>query len=498
MRLPHCALFLALQVFKVLGVEEDAKDGVKSSAAARPNILIMLADDLGWHDLSWHNPRVISPHLAVLADNGIMLEQHYSQQVCSPTRGALLTGRYPIHIGLNEGIISPMEPHGLPTDVETLADILLTAGYSTHAVGKWHLGFCNSAYLPTNRGFQHHYGYWLGAQDYYLHTRTVGHDEGYDFRNDLEVDRSAEGNYSTELYGAKAAQIIRDHNQKQPLFLYLPFQAVHGPLQVPQKYEEMYADVPDSHRQTYLGMVTAMDDAVGEVVAALKETDMFENTVIVFLSDNGGPTGHGGHAANNWPLRGSKGSLWEGGTRTVAFLHQPGVLAAREEQGLMHVTDWLPTLVEAVGLDPPVGIDGISHWKAFRDGGEMTRTEMLYNFKNISSGTPIAALRQGNWKYLSHVNGFDGWNPAPEDTLQEHQNPTKDPHANPTHFNQLFDLASDPLEEHNLADEEPERAALMAERLMELGATVAVDQPKGDDPAGNPANFGGVWSDGWC
>ena len=113
----------------------------------------------------------------------------------------------------------------------------------------------------------------------------------------------------------------------------------------------------------------------------------------------------------------------------------------------MHVTDWLPTLVEAVGLQPPLGIDGISHWKAFRDGGELTRTEMLYNFKNISNGTPIAALRQGNWKYLSHVNGFDGWNPAPEDLLQEGRNPTKDPQANPTHFNQLFDLASDPLEE---------------------------------------------------
>ena len=166
----------------------------------------------------------------------------------------------------------------------------------------------------------------------------------------------------------------------------------------------------------------------------------------------------------------------------VSSFLQPGVLAPRQEQGLMHVTDWLPTLLEAVGLQPPIGIDGISHWKAFRDGGELTRTEMLYNFKNISDGSPIAALRQDNWKYLSHVNGFDGWNPAPEDTLQQHQNPKKDPRA---HFNQLFDLASDPLEEvklisisilsflqHNLADEEPERAALMAERLMELGAGV--------------------------
>jgi len=488
MRWLQSALFLGLQISQIVLGDND-------SSKPLPNIVIMLADDLGWHDLSWHNPRVISPHLAVLANDGIVLEQHYSQQVCSPTRGALLTGRYPIHIGLNEGIISPMEPHGLPTDVETLADLLLAAGYSTHAVGKWHLGFCNSAFLPTNRGFQHHYGYWLGAQDYYLHTRSVGHDEGYDFRDDLEVDRSAEGNYSTELYGNRAAQIIRAHNQEKPLFLYLPFQAVHGPLQVPQKYEELYADVPDNHRQTYLGMVTAMDDAVGEVVAALKETDMFESTMIVFMSDNGGPTGH---AANNWPLRGSKGSLWEGGTRTPAFIHQPGVLAPREEQGLMHVTDWLPTLLEAVGLNAPVGIDGISHWKSFRDGDEMTRTEMLYNFKNISNGEPIAALRQGSWKYISHINGYDGWNPAPEDTFEECTSCEEELRANPSHFNQLFDLSTDPLEEHNLAEEEPERAALMAERLMELGATVAVDQPKGDDPAGSPGNFGGVWSDGWC
>ena len=113
----------------------------------------------------------------------------------------------------------------------------------------------------------------------------------------------------------------------------------------------------------------------------------------------------------------------------------------------MHVTDWLPTLVEAVGLQPPVGIDGISHWKAFRDGGELTRTEMLYNFKNISGEPPRAALRQGDWKYLSNVKGFDGWNPAPEDTLQEDLLwPTKEPRAKATYFNQLFNLASDPLE----------------------------------------------------
>jgi len=129
MRWPQSALFLGLQISQIVLGEND-------SSKPLPNIVIMLADDLGWHDLSWHNPRVISPHLAVLANDGIVLEQHYSQQVCSPTRGALLTGRYPIHIGLNEGIISPMEPHGLPTDVETLADLLLAAGYSTHAVGR--------------------------------------------------------------------------------------------------------------------------------------------------------------------------------------------------------------------------------------------------------------------------------------------------------------------------------------------------------------------------
>ena len=122
------------------------------------------------------------------------------------------------------------------------------------------------------------------------------------------------------------------------------------------------------------------------------------------------------------------------------------MLAARKEQGLMHVTDWLPTLLEAVGLDPPQGIDGISHWKAFKDGGQLTRKEMLYNFKNISNGTPIAALRQDNWKYLSHVKGFDRWKPAPEEKLREDQNLTVEPYAKPSYFNQLFDLASDPLE----------------------------------------------------
>ena len=152
----------------------------------------------------------------------------------------------------------------------------------------------------------------------------------------------------------------------------------------------------------------------------------------------------GGHQDSCLPAPGAFRFRFD--LKVSSFL-QPGVLAPRQEEGLMHVTDWLPTLLEAVGLQPPIGIDGISHWKAFRDGGELTRTEMLYNFKNISDGSPIAALRQDNWKYLSHVNGFDGWNPAPEDTLQQHQNPKKDPRA---HFNQLFDLASDPLEEVKL------------------------------------------------
>ena len=169
--------------------------------------------------------------------------------------------------------------------------------------------------------------------DYYKHTGKVAGKAGYDFRDDLEVDHSAKGKYSSILFSQRAEKIIDNHNQSNPLFLYLPFQSVHSPLQAPQEYVDLYGSIQNEDRRVFLGMVTAMDDAVGAVIKSLKRAGMFDNTIIIFFSDNGGPVQNG---ANNWPLRGYKGTLWEGGTRTPAFIHGPGLSPRVEDRLFQH------------------------------------------------------------------------------------------------------------------------------------------------------------------
>ena len=200
----------------------------------------------------------------------------------------------------------------MQTNVTTLGEKLRSANYSTHAIGKWHLGICNKAYWPTNRGFDHFSGFMGGTTDYYTHNTRIIH--GYDYRADTEVDYTANGTYDTTLIRDKANEVINGHGKNSPLFLYLPFHAPHDPLQVEKNYQDMYSDIPDVSRQIYLGMVTALDDAVGSIIDSLKQSELYENSIIVFLSDNGAPGGNwpptlGGYVmeygASNWPLRGS-------------------------------------------------------------------------------------------------------------------------------------------------------------------------------------------------
>ena len=207
---------------------------------------------------------VISPHLEYPARESVILTHHYSQPVCTPTRAALLTGReilcrenyyfsseslavvsncnpyrYPFHIGLQREVIHHLNPWGLLPNLTTLADELRSAGYATHAVGKWHLGFCKEDYLPLNRGFDQHYGMWAGKEDYYNHTQAQGGHMGYDFRRNMEVDESAKDVYSSILFSQHSSEIIANHDKSKPLFLYLPFQSVHSPLQAPDEYVDM-------------------------------------------------------------------------------------------------------------------------------------------------------------------------------------------------------------------------------------------------------------------
>ena len=214
-------------------------------------------------------------------------------------------------------------PTGLSTKYRLLPQRLQEVGYKTHAVGKWHLGFCDWDYTPTRRGFGTFFGFYTHGADYYerLASNSEGGFQGYDLRSNESVTHEGEGEYSANLFSHKAVEVIQNHGGKDPMFLYLTFQSIHKPIQVPDQYSRRYQPYgklsKDSKRK---GMITALDEAVKNVTTSLKQSKMYRDTVIIFLSDNGGA-----EKDSNWPLRGRKNSIWEGGTRSVAFVSYPRI-----------------------------------------------------------------------------------------------------------------------------------------------------------------------------
>lgn len=245
--------------------------------AERPNIVVFLADDLGWTDIGWHGGEIKTPHLDKLAMEGARLEQFYVLPVCSPTRAAFLTGRYPIRHGLQLSVVRPWAQYGLPLDERTLPQALKQADYRTAITGKWHLGHFRPEYLPTRRGFDMQYGHYNGAIDYFTHERDGEHDW---HRNDTE---NRDTGYSTTLLGDEAVRIIESQDQNVPLFLYVPFNAPHSPLQVSDEYRKYYPKIADKRRQAFAAMVHCMDEQVGRVVAAIEKRSMTSNTLFVFF-----------------------------------------------------------------------------------------------------------------------------------------------------------------------------------------------------------------------
>ncbi len=253
-----------------------------STAAEKPDIVFILADDLGSYDVSWRGSEIKTPNLDKLAARGAKLEQFYVQPVCSPTRSSLLTGRYPMRYGLQVGVIRPWANYGLSLEERTLPQALREVGYTTAICGKWHLGSFDKSYWPNARGFDKFYGHLFGALDYYKHDR----DGKFDWYRDGEPNHDL--GYTTHLVGNEAVRILHGQPKNKPLFLYVPFNAVHAPLQVPENYKVPYANLLGA-RQTYAGMVAALDEMVGQIVAAVDETGRRKNTLFIFSSDNGGP-----------------------------------------------------------------------------------------------------------------------------------------------------------------------------------------------------------------
>ncbi len=416
--------------------------------APRPHIVYILADDLGWKDVGFHGSDIKTPNIDKLAQGGARLEQFYAQPMCTPSRAALMTGRYPFRYGLQTAVIPSAGRYGLATDEWLLPQALKEAGYRTAIVGKWHLGHADRKYWPRQRGFDYQYGAVLGEIDYFTHS---AHGKTDWYRDNRPVK---EEGYVTQLLGKDAVKLIGGHDPKTPLFLYLAFTAPHAPYQAPEEYLDKYKHIADPARRAYAAMVTAMDDEISRVLGALEQRKMRDNTLIVFQSDNGGPrsaqfTGEiaikSNIPADNGPYRDGKGTLYEGGTRVVALANWPGhIKPGSAVDQPIHMVDMYPTLAGLAGasLGKSKPLDGLNVWPTLSEGKPSPRDEVVYNI-----GPLFAAVRKGDWKLV--------WQTALPSRIE------------------LFNLAQDPAEKTNLADKNAQKVAELQQRIEALARQAA-------------------------
>ncbi|XP_019748446.1 arylsulfatase I [Hippocampus comes] len=478
-----------------------------------PHLIFIMADDQGYGDVGYHGSDIRTPVLDQLAAEGVKLENYYVQPICSPSRSQLMTGRYQIHTGLQHSIIRPRQPLCLPPDVPTLPERLSEAGYATHMVGKWHLGFCRPGCSPIGRGFRSFLGTLTGSGDHFSYQSCDNAEAcGFDLHDGDTPAWDMAGNYSTLLYVERVKQILRNHDSGTPLFLYLSLQAAHTPLQAPDHFLDMYSFQDNRIRRHYAAMLSCLDHGVGQVVDQLKASGLYENSVVIYSSDNGGQPLSGG---SNWPLRGGKGTYWEGGVRAVGFVHSPllktkGVVS----KALIHVSDWYPTLLSLAGTPQcQRGLDGHDVWGAISEGLPSPRTEILFNIDPVSRkpGEPYdkalglngfgiwdtavrAAIRAGDWKLLTGNVGDGDWTPpqAFADGPERWQGLEK-------RRNQvgksvwLFNVSSDPYERCDMAGSRPEIVKHLLTRLAEYNRTAVVPRNPPDDPMADPDLHGGVW-----
>uniref|UniRef100_A0A665XE97 Sulfatase N-terminal domain-containing protein n=1 Tax=Echeneis naucrates TaxID=173247 RepID=A0A665XE97_ECHNA len=476
-----------------------------------PHIIFILTDDQGFNDIGYHNPNIKTPTLDKLAAEGVRLENYYVQPICTPSRSQLITGRYQIHTGLQHSIIRPSQPSCLPSNMDTLPERLREAGYTTHMVGKWHLGFYRRACLPTRKGFDTFFGSLTGSVDYYSYGSCDGPGLcGYDLHDDEGVAWGQEGKYSTTLFTQRARKILEIHDPAdRPLFLLFSLQAVHTPLQPPKPYIYPYRDMANVARRKFAAMVSTVDEAVRNLTYALRKYGYYKNSVIIYSTDNGAQPFTGG---SNWPLRGRKGTYWEGGVRGVAFVHSPLLKRRRRiSKDLLHITDWFPTLVSLAGgnISQSRGLDGFDVWPTISEGKESPRQEILHNIDPLHLGvketgrmwdTSVqAAIRVGDWKLLTGDPGHGDWVPPQvlptlpgrwwnlERTLSSSRGSSAHKDI------WLFNIAHDPYERQDLSDQRPDVVQRLLARLAYYNQTAVPVYFPPDDPRANPGEHGGAW-----
>ncbi|CAH1403405.1 unnamed protein product [Nezara viridula] len=376
----------------------------------RPNIVIVLADDMGWNDVGFHSGDMDTPNIDALAYNGVILTRHYSQPVCTPSRAALLTGDYPFRNGMQGRPCRAGLPDGLRTGVKLMPEYFSSLGYKSHLIGKWHLGYQTPNHLPTRRGFNSFFGYLNGFLGYWDGTHYDGDNVGRDIRrNEEEAWRPTYGKYLTHLLTEEAINVIDNHEGTEGLLMIVAEAAIHA-TNLDIGREAPY-DVKNTTKRGYLrgdhlslAVVGELDWSIGQIVLALEKKNILNNTIIVFISDNGAPSSSPNfcNSGSNWPLRGEKLSVHEGGVRTIAAVWSPLFEEpSRLSDQLFHITDWLPTLYAAAGGDPKdLEIhDGINQWPSLAQTQSGTRDTVVVDIDDVSN---CEAIIKGNWKMVKN------------------------------------------------------------------------------------------------
>jgi len=369
------------------------------AAEKKPNIVVIVADDMGWGEIcaQGFNKDIPTPNIDSIAQNGVRFTNGYvTCPVCSPTRAGIMTGRYQQRFGheFNGTPVDPRIQFGLPLTETTLADRLKALGYTTGAVGKWHLGSAPQ-FHPLKRGFDEFYGFLGGARSYYP-TDRMGRSGNPILQDYQEVP---DGEHTTDEFSRAAASFV-DRHKDNPFFLYLAFNAVHAPMQTTAKYFDRFRSIKDTKRRVYAGMESAMDDGVGGVLSKLRQYGLEEDTLVIFISDNGGEDFN---ASSNGPLRGEKRDLWEGGIRETYLMQWKRRLPkGKVYDQMVSSLDICPTVMAAAGGMIPAsahvdGVDLTPYLTGQRDG---IPHEILY-WRHLPEG----AVRKGDWKLVMLDDG---------------------------------------------------------------------------------------------
>jgi len=441
-----------------------------------PNIVIIIADDLGWNGVGYHDGFAKTPNIDRISKRGVGLDRFYVSPMCSPTRAGLLTGRYPMRFGMARSVVRPWARFGLPPAERTLPEALRDAGYSHRAAfGKWHLGHLEPQWHPLSQGFTHYEGCYNGAANYFTRDR----DGEMDWHVDGEPTEKQ--GYTTDIIADAASQFIARRANQAPFLCYVSFTAPHEPLQAPRKYLDRYASLDDnrnddkpSDKQTVAAMIACMDDGIGRILEAIEKAGVMNNTIVWFFSDNGGL---GNIAGYNEPLRSAKLTVYEGGVRVPSAAWWPGVIeGGRKIDTPIMFIDVMPTLFGFLGKTtggerPLDGVD-VSHVLSGQSATAEKRDLYFFTGQTGLKSEAIAVTSPQGWKLI--VKGPD---------IRRRGYRTRQ------HTVELFNMLADPREAVDRSNEKPEivndlGAKLVAFRESEPKASLA---PMNRKPTGfNP------------